>query len=177
MPPLGPMQSLNPNTPPAPGPPTSLGVFIPPFSPPVVWLGPRGIDMNMMGVPPGPMGRGAPPEKSSAGWVPSRTGGPSDRAPSKGEQNDYFQNFVDTGKQPQEFIRELELTNVVEDYPKLRELIQNKDEIVAKVASPPMYFKCDLHEFDLSPEFFETKFDVILIDPPRRNISLGSWCC
>ncbi|GLU21128.1 hypothetical protein SLE2022_372890 [Rubroshorea leprosula] len=121
----------------------------------------------------GPMGRRAPPEKSSAGWVPSRTGGPSDRAPSKGEQNDYFQNFVDTGKQPQNFIWELELTNVVEDYPKLRELIQNKDEIVAKVASPPMYFKCDLHEFELSPEFFETKFDVILIDPPRRNMFIG----
>lgn len=67
---------------------------------------------------------------------------------------------------PQNFIRELELTAVVEDYPKLRELIQKKDEIVAKSASPPMYYKCDLREHVLSPEFFGTKFDVILVDPP-----------
>ncbi|GLT35915.1 hypothetical protein SLA2020_103280 [Shorea laevis] len=214
MPPPGPMQPLNPSMSPAPGPPISPGVFIPPFSPPVVWPGPRGVDMNMMGVPPGlspvppgpsgprfpsnmgtppnpgmyfnqtgpgrgppnisgtgfnaagPMGRGAPPEKSPGGWTPSRTGGPSGRAPSRGEQNDYSQNFVDTGMRPQNFIRELELTNVVEDYPKLRELIQKKDEIVAKAASSAMYFKCDLHEFELSPEFFGTKFDVILVDPP-----------
>ncbi|KAG6528151.1 hypothetical protein ZIOFF_010300 [Zingiber officinale] len=61
---------------------------------------------------------------------------------------------------------ELELTSVVEDYPKFRELIQWKDEIVAKSASPPMYYKCDLHEYALSPEFFGTKFDVILVDLP-----------
>lgn len=83
-----------------------------------------------------------------------------------GGENDYSQNFVDTGMRPQNFIRELELTNVVEDYPKLRELIQKKDEIVAKSASAPMYMKCDLHEFELSPDFFGTKFDVILVDPP-----------
>ncbi|KAL0403489.1 UNVERIFIED_CONTAM: N6-adenosine-methyltransferase non-catalytic subunit MTB [Sesamum radiatum] len=67
---------------------------------------------------------------------------------------------------PQNFIRELELTSVVEDYPKLRELIQKKDEIVSKSASHPMYYKCDLREHVLSPEFFGTKFDVILVDPP-----------
>ncbi|KAK8344545.1 hypothetical protein V6Z12_A07G084800 [Gossypium hirsutum] len=118
-------------------------------------------------VPPqGPMARGTPPERTSGGWIPPRTGGPPGKAPSRGEQNDYSQNFVDTGMRPQNFIRELELTNVVEDYPKLRELIQKKDEIVAKSASPPMYMKCDLREFELSPDFFGTKFDVILIDPP-----------
>ncbi|XVF29798.1 hypothetical protein REPUB_Repub16aG0002200 [Reevesia pubescens] len=214
MPPPGPMQPINPSMSPAPGPPISPGVFIPPFSPPVVWPGPRAVDMNMLGVPPGlspvppgpsgprfppniggppnpgmyfnqsgpgrgpsnvslsgfngagPMGRGTPPERTSGGWVPSRTGGPPGKAPSRGEQNDYSQNFVDTGMRPQNFIRELELTNVVEDYPKLRELIQKKDEIVAKSASSPMYMKCDLREFELSPDFFGTKFDVILIDPP-----------
>ncbi|KAG8488260.1 hypothetical protein CXB51_018109 [Gossypium anomalum] len=211
MPPPGPMQQINPSMSPAPGPPISPGVFIPPFSPPVVWPGPRAVDMNMLGVPPGlspvppgprfppnmggmpnpgmdfnqsgpgrgpsnvslsnfngagPMARGAPPERTSGGWIPPRTGGPPGKAPSRGEQNDYSQNFVDTGMRPQNFIRELELTNVVEDYPKLRELIQKKDEIVAKSASPPMYMKCDLREFELSPDFFGTKFDVILIDPP-----------
>ncbi|XP_007019697.2 PREDICTED: methyltransferase-like protein 1 isoform X1 [Theobroma cacao] len=214
MPPPGPMQPINPSMSPAPGPPISPSVFIPPFSPPVVWSGPRAVDMNMLGVPPGlspvppgpsgprfppnigaspnpgmyfnqsgpargpsnvslsgfnvagPMGRGTPPERTSGGWVPPRAGGPPGKAPSRGEQNDYSQNFVDTGMRPQNFIRELELTNVVEDYPRLRELIQKKDEIVAKSASPPMYMKCDLRELELSPDFFGTKFDVILIDPP-----------
>ncbi|KAI3458959.1 hypothetical protein Pfo_015622 [Paulownia fortunei] len=113
-----------------------------------------------------PVVRGQPQDKASGGWVPPRSNGPPGKAPSRGEQNDYSQNFVDTGMRPQNFIRELELTNVVEDYPKLRELIQKKDEIVVKSASPPMYYKCDLREQVLSPEFFGTKFDVILVDPP-----------
>ncbi|WOL05809.1 methyltransferase-like protein 1 isoform X1 [Canna indica] len=113
----------------------------------------------------GPGGREMQHDKA-AGWAPSRTSGPSGKAPSRGEQNDYSQNFVDTGMRPQNFIRELELTSVVEDYPKLRELIQRKDEIVSKSASPPMYYQCDLLEHALSPEFFGTKFDVILVDPP-----------
>ncbi|KAK4353564.1 hypothetical protein RND71_025758 [Anisodus tanguticus] len=208
MPSPGFLQSLAPNMSPAPGPPMSPGVFIPPFSPPVVWPGARGLEMNMLGVPPGPPpvlpgpgfppnlgnpmyfnqsvpGRGAPPnmsgpnfnaltpagrgqikDKGNAGWVPPRTNAPPGKAPSRGEQNDYSQNFLDTGTRPQNFIRELELNSVVEDYPKLRELIQRKDEIVVRSSSPPMYLKCDLHEQELSPEFFGTKFDVILIDPP-----------
>ncbi|CAA2957392.1 methyltransferase 1 [Olea europaea subsp. europaea] len=215
MPLPGPMQSLNPNMSPAPVPPISPGVFIPPFQPPVVWPGARGVEMNMLAVPPGlppvppgpsgprfppnignppnpalffnpsgpgrgsipnmsgpnfianaPAVRGQPQDKAPGGWVPSRSNGPHGKAPSRGEQNDYSQNFVDTGMRPQNFIRELELSSVVEDYPKLRELIQKKDEIVAKSSSPPMYYKCDLREQVLSPEFFATKFDVILVDPP-----------
>ncbi|KAK9103666.1 hypothetical protein Sjap_020920 [Stephania japonica] len=149
----------------------------PPRFPPNVVSGPNpGMFINQQGPGrvspglPGPgfnaMGRGTSHDKSSGGWNNSRNTGPSGKAPSRGEQNDYSQNFVDTGMRPQNFIRELELTSVVEDYPKLRELIQKKDEIVAKAASPPMYYKCDLREFALTPEFFGTKFDVILVDPP-----------
>jgi hypothetical protein len=105
-------------------------------------------------------------DKPPAGWTPQRNSRSAGKAPSRGEQNDYSQNFVDTGMRPQNFIRELELTNVVEDYPKLRELIQRKDEIVSNSASAPMYYKCDLMEHALSPDFFGTKFDVILVDPP-----------
>ncbi|KAJ8768831.1 hypothetical protein K2173_023735 [Erythroxylum novogranatense] len=215
MPPPGAMQPLGPGMTPTGGPPITPGVFMPPFSPPVVWAGARGVEMNMLGVPPalspvppgpsttrfppnmgappnhpmffnqagpgrgvaptmstsgfipaGPIGHGAQPDKNPVGWVPPRNGAPPGKAPSRGEQNDYSQNFVDTGMRPQNFIRELELTNVVEDYPKLRELIQKKDEIVVKSASPPMYLQCNLKEFELSPEFFGTKFDVILVDPP-----------
>ncbi|KAE9618293.1 hypothetical protein Lal_00047513 [Lupinus albus] len=214
LPPPGPMQPLNHGMSPAPGPPMSPGVFISPF-PPAIWPGARGVDMNIMGVPPavspvtpgpsgprfnapnicnpsnpamyynqsgpgrgiplsisspgfnpaGPMARVTPSDKPQGGWVPPK-GGTHGKAPSRGEQNDYSQNFVDTGMRPQNFIRELELTSVVEDYPKLRELITKKDEIVTKSASAPMYYKCDLNEFELSPEFFGTKFDVILVDPP-----------
>ncbi|BAT94243.1 hypothetical protein LR48_Vigan02g208700 [Vigna angularis] len=214
MPPPGPMQPLSHGISPAPGPPMSPGVFLSPFTP-AVWPGARGVDMNIIGVPPvspvppgpsgprfnaanlgnppnpamyynqsgpgrgippnintsgfnppGSMGRGAPPDKTPGGWAPPKSSGALGKAPSRGEQNDYSQNFVDTGMRPQNFIRELELTNVVEDYPKLRELIQKKDEIVAKSASAPMYYKSDLKEFELSHEFFGTKFDVILVDPP-----------
>ncbi|XP_042478394.1 N6-adenosine-methyltransferase non-catalytic subunit MTB-like isoform X1 [Macadamia integrifolia] len=214
--PPAPLQPLGPSMSPGPGTPIAPGVFIPPFPGPIVWPGPRGVDMNMLAVTaglspvpsgvsgprfapsmgtgpnpamyfnqPGPargvappslsgpgfnavgaMGRGVPHDKAPGNWVPPRSSGPPGKAPSRGEQNDYSQNFVDTGMRPQNFIRELELTSVVEDYPKLRELIQKKDEIVAKSASPPMYYKCDLREFVLSHEFFGTKFDVILIDPP-----------
>ncbi|GMH08969.1 hypothetical protein Nepgr_010809 [Nepenthes gracilis] len=169
MPSLGAIKPLNHNST-APRPPIPLGVFIPPYSPPVVWPGPRSVDLNMLphGPPgqifppnvgtsanpimyfnqPGP-GRGVPlhasgPEfnvmvpvghgqlddKGSGGWVPPKSDQPLVKAPSRGEQNDFSQNFVDTGTRPQNFIGELELT-YVEDYPKLRELIQKKDEIVA----------------------------------------------
>ncbi|CAN6455706.1 unnamed protein product [Victoria cruziana] len=131
----------------------------------------RGVSPNIPGPAFGgsnaiPLGRGMGNDKLPLSWAPPRSTGPPGKAPSRGEQNDYSQNFVDTGMRPQNFIRELELTNVVEDYPKLRELIQKKDEIVQKSASPPMYYKCDLKEHILSPEFFGTKFDVILVDPP-----------
>ncbi|KAJ6850519.1 methyltransferase-like protein 1 [Iris pallida] len=212
----GPIQPIGPNMTPSPGHPIP-GVFIPPFPGPLVWPGPRGVDMSMLPVPPNlpPMpppgsagsrygpniatgpnpamyfnqpgsGRGLPPgiagsgfspmgsssrdmphdNKPPSGWGQTRNNGPTGKAPSRGEQNDYSQNFVDTGMRPQNFIRELELTSVVEDYPKLRELIQRKDEIVANASTPPMYCKFDLRENVLSPEFFGTKFDVILVDPP-----------
>ncbi|TVU48376.1 hypothetical protein EJB05_08010 [Eragrostis curvula] len=210
--PPGPMQHMGPNIPHSPG-PLLPGVFMPPFPGPLMWPGARGVDMNMLSVPPNlpippvaaehrfaagvgagsghnihlnqiDTGMGAPDvlglgfnqmgmqsrdmlhDKPSAGWTPHRNSGPTRKAPSRGEQNDYSQNFVDTGMRPQNFIRELDLTSVAEDYPKLRELIQRKDEIVANSASPPMYYKCDLREHVLSPEFFGTKFDVILVDPP-----------
>ncbi|KAF5177882.1 N6-adenosine-methyltransferase non-catalytic subunit mtb [Thalictrum thalictroides] len=153
----------------------------PPRFPPNVVTGPNpAMYFNQQGavrvVPPsmpgpafnamGMMGRGLPNDKPLGGWSTPRISGPPGKAPSRGEQNDYSQNFVDTGMRPQNYIRELELTSTVEDYPKLRELIQKKDEIVEKAKTTPMYYKCDLREFVLSPEFFGTKFDVIHVDPP-----------
>ncbi|XP_064644839.1 N6-adenosine-methyltransferase non-catalytic subunit-like [Lineus longissimus] len=81
--------------------------------------------------------------------------------------NDYCQHFVDTGERPQNFIRDVGLANRFEEYPKLRELIRLKDEIIAKTASPPMYLKCDLETFDVRE--LGTKFDVILLEPPLEE--------
>eukprot|EP00252_Welwitschia_mirabilis_P024336 TRINITY_DN7180_c0_g1_i7.p1 TRINITY_DN7180_c0_g1~~TRINITY_DN7180_c0_g1_i7.p1 ORF type:complete len:1040 (+),score=264.44 TRINITY_DN7180_c0_g1_i7:141-3260(+) len=163
MSPVPPPGHSGPRFPPNMGPGPNQGMY---FNQP----GPaRVVSPAMPGAGYGPgntIGRGMLNDKPGAGRGLPRVNGPPGKAPSRGEQNDYSQNFVDTGMRPQNFIRELELTNVVEDYPKLRELIQKKDEIVAKSASPPMYLKCDLRETVLSSELFGTKFDVILVDPP-----------
>uniref|UniRef100_A0A8W8JI01 N(6)-adenosine-methyltransferase non-catalytic subunit METTL14 n=1 Tax=Magallana gigas TaxID=29159 RepID=A0A8W8JI01_MAGGI len=81
--------------------------------------------------------------------------------------NDYCQNFVDTGERPQNFIRDTGLANRFEEYPKLRELIRLKDELISTTNTPPMYLKCDLQEFDLSE--IGCKFDVMLIEPPLEE--------
>ena len=54
-----------------------------------------------------------------------------------------------------------------EEYPKLRELIRLKNELVSQTAHPPMYLKCDLENFDLKS--LNQKFDAILIEPPLEE--------
>ena len=49
------------------------------------------------------------------GWICHRG-----RVDLRGEENGYSQSFVDTGMRPQNFIPELELTSVVEDYSRPR---------------------------------------------------------
>lgn len=51
---------------------------------------------------------------------------------------------MDTGQRPQNFIRDVGLADRFEEYPKLRELIKLKDDLIAQTAVPPMYLKCDL---------------------------------
>ncbi|KAB7501519.1 UNVERIFIED_CONTAM: hypothetical protein RMT77_006286 [Armadillidium vulgare] len=94
--------------------------------------------------------------------------------------NDYCQHFIDTGQRPQNFIRDVGLADRFEEYPKLRELIRLKDELIASTASPPMYLQTDLHTYDLSE--LPTKFDVILVEPPLEEYqhtygvtNLESW--
>lgn len=101
---------------------------------------------------------------------------------SSNPHNDYCQHFVDTGQRPQNFIRDVGLADRFEEYPKLRELIKLKDELIASTATPPMYLKCDLMNYDLKN--LNSKFDVILIEPPLEeyqrtlgatNIQFWSW--
>ncbi|XP_076074304.1 N(6)-adenosine-methyltransferase non-catalytic subunit METTL14-like [Mytilus galloprovincialis] len=86
--------------------------------------------------------------------------------------NDYCQNFVDTGERPQNFIRDVGLANRFEEYPKLRELIKLKDELIQATNIPPMYLKCDLEQFDLMD--LGMKFDVILIEPPLKHYNIAN---
>ncbi|KAG5899747.1 hypothetical protein JTB14_006085 [Gonioctena quinquepunctata] len=101
---------------------------------------------------------------------------------SSNPHNDYCQHFVDTGQRPQNFIRDVGLADRFEEYPKLRELIKLKDELIQETATPPMYLKCDLSTYDLKE--VNCKFDVILIEPPLEeyqrtmgatNMQFWSW--
>ncbi|KAK1175732.1 N6-adenosine-methyltransferase non-catalytic subunit-like, partial [Acipenser oxyrinchus oxyrinchus] len=81
--------------------------------------------------------------------------------------NDYCQHFVDTGHRPQNFIRDVGLADRFEEYPKLRELIRLKDDLIATTNTPPVYLQADLETFDLRE--LKCKFDVLLIEPPLEE--------
>ncbi|XP_013393324.1 methyltransferase-like protein 14 homolog [Lingula anatina] len=81
--------------------------------------------------------------------------------------NDYCQHHVDTGERPQNFIRDVGLANRFEEYPKLRELIRLKDELIASTATPPMYMNTDLESLYLGD--LDCKFDVIYVEPPLEE--------
>uniref|UniRef100_A0A3B3ZBL7 N(6)-adenosine-methyltransferase non-catalytic subunit METTL14 n=1 Tax=Periophthalmus magnuspinnatus TaxID=409849 RepID=A0A3B3ZBL7_9GOBI len=81
--------------------------------------------------------------------------------------NDYCQHFVDTGHRPQNFIRDVGLADRFEEYPKLRELIRLKDELISTTNTPPMYLQADPETFDLQD--LKCKFDVILLEPPLEE--------
>lgn len=91
---------------------------------------------------------------------------------SSNPHNDYCQHFVDTGQRPQNFIRDVGLADRFEEYPKLRELIKLKDDLISDTATPPMYLKTDVKSFDFKK--LETKFDVILIEPPLEEYTRGA---
>lgn len=87
---------------------------------------------------------------------------------SSNPHNDYCQHFVDTGQRPQNFIRDIGLADRFVEYPKLRELIQLKDNLIKESATPPMYLQANLKQLT-SSMFGGTKFDVILIEPPLEE--------
>ncbi|KAK2116152.1 N6-adenosine-methyltransferase subunit mettl14 [Saguinus oedipus] len=59
------------------------------------------------------------------------------------------------------------LADRFEEYPKLRELIRLKDELIAKSNTPPMYLQADIEAFDIRE--LTPKFDVILLEPPLEE--------
>jgi N6-adenosine-specific RNA methylase IME4 len=92
---------------------------------------------------------------------------------SSNPHNDYCQHFVDTGQRPQNFIRDVGLADRFEEYPKLRELIRLKDELIQETNEPPMFLQADLKTFDLKT-LGDNKFDVILIEPPLEEYFRGT---
>ncbi|KAJ4457588.1 putative Methyltransferase MT-A70 family protein [Paratrimastix pyriformis] len=87
------------------------------------------------------------------------------QGPSSQRHNDYCLHFVETGERPQNFIRDTRASERFEEYPKLRELIQRKDALIAAHHTAPAHLRCDLKSFPLA-EALGSKFDVILVDPP-----------
>ena len=86
---------------------------------------------------------------------------------------------MDTGQRPQNFIRDPGLVDRFEEYPKLRELIKLKDDLIARTNLPvrPMFIKSSL----LSPkpgvdfplrDLIGSEFDVILVEPPLYEYQL-----
>jgi len=84
-------------------------------------------------------------------------------------KNNYSQQFVDTGRRPQNYLRDAHIVDLYEEYPKMKELVNMKAKMVTDSNTPPFYLKADLRQLKLSPETFGTKFDVILIDPPYEE--------
>lgn len=84
----------------------------------------------------------------------------------KRPKNDYCQHFVDTSQRPHNFIRDAGLGDRFEEYPKLRELIKLKDELIDKTNIPPMYLKKDFDSPDSRLSDLGLEFDVILVEPP-----------
>lgn len=58
------------------------------------------------------------------------------------------------------------------EYPKLKELMELKDGLVAQTATPPMYLAADLRQLPLAATL-ATRFDAILIEPPVASSGFG----
>ncbi|CAM0140687.1 unnamed protein product [Umbelopsis sp. WA50703] len=78
--------------------------------------------------------------------------------------NDYSQHFVDSGQRPQNYIRSTSLATRFNEYPKLQELIKEKDNLATATAGFPWSLQADLRKLDL--QHLQCKFDVIIVDPP-----------
>lgn len=58
-------------------------------------------------------------------------------------------NYINTNERPQNLIKKYKPEERFEDYPKSKELIRLKTELIRKHNHPPNYIKADLRNFDL----------------------------
>ncbi|XP_075248134.1 N(6)-adenosine-methyltransferase non-catalytic subunit METTL14-like [Convolutriloba macropyga] len=87
--------------------------------------------------------------------------------PSLKPSNDYSQHYVDSDLRPQNFVHDSGYDNRFREYPKLRELLYLKDDLVNSTNTPPMYMNCDFEKFNLKK--LRSVFDVIMISAPLVN--------
>ncbi|KAI0981154.1 hypothetical protein GJ496_003195 [Pomphorhynchus laevis] len=81
-------------------------------------------------------------------------------------KNDYSQNFVNSGQRPQNFIRDSGIADRFEEYPKLRELIRLKDDLIQKTNCPPFYLQMrNITSENLFSQLDSLQFDVVLLRP------------
>jgi mRNA m6A methyltransferase non-catalytic subunit len=77
--------------------------------------------------------------------------------------NDYNQNYVNTGERPQNVISDHLPEERFQEYPQLKELVKLKDDLLKKRNHPPVLLKQDPRELKWDEM---GQFDVILMDPP-----------
>lgn len=77
--------------------------------------------------------------------------------------NDYNQNYVNTGERPQNMIYDPPLEERFAGYPHLNQLLKLKDDLLRNRNHPPLWIKQDPKDIKWDEI---GQFDVILIDPP-----------
>ncbi|KAI8589576.1 MT-A70-domain-containing protein [Geranomyces variabilis] len=90
------------------------------------------------------------------------------------EQEKQFSNakhHVNTGARPQNFIREPELADRYAEHPKLANLARLKRIAFTEYSTPPMYLHAKLRETPLGRLLNGMRFDVILVDPPLKDVA------
>lgn len=95
----------------------------------------------------------------------------------KNPRNDYSANYVETGEFPQNKVRDAGYARRFEEYPKLRELIRLKDELVAQTSTYAYWAPLDLARRFVAPGdghslFGGFKFDVIVVEPPLAEYEM-----
>lgn len=71
--------------------------------------------------------------------------------------------FVKTGQRPQNFIKNVQPSQRYNKYPRIQQLMQEKNTWIEQRNHPPVYLSQDLKSFDLCTL---GKFDIIYCDPP-----------
>ncbi|KAJ3147943.1 N6-adenosine-methyltransferase subunit mettl14 [Geranomyces variabilis] len=89
----------------------------------------------------------------------------------QGKQPPNAKHHVNTGARPQNFIREPELADRYAEHPKLANLARLKRIAVTEYSTPPIYLHANLRETPLGRLLNGMRFDVILVDPPLKDVA------
>eukprot|EP00731_Ephydatia_muelleri_P025853 Em0017g936a len=98
--------------------------------------------------------------------------------------NDYSQHYVDTGQRPQNFIRDIGMSERFEEYPKLKELIRLKDEQIKETGHashvledrPEYQRRASGIAFNWSPWDWEEIMNLKIEDISAQRSFVFLWC-